>query len=252
MTYLSEVIADSPVHYWRCADPGGQLAHDIGSSPLHLHGLGTPTLGFSGPNVDGGSMDCCLDNIFANCGDAVVRPTGNLSLELWIWQQRNRTGTNLYLSWPQSPDLALYSTASQYVFAYNSAGPNSGATQPQLQAWTHLVGTWDGANARLYVNSNLFGPVASTPLAPGSAIIELSANVGLTFFGHSFVSEVAIYTSTLSSARVAAHFAAADNTAQAPIYSQAGGISGQIANVQYTGGTQQILADLFSHYANSP
>lgn len=252
MTYLSEVIADSPIHYWRAADPGGALMHDIGSTPKHAAGIGNPILGYSGPVSDGGSVDLSTSSRFANTGIAVVRPTTAITLECWVWIQQNLTGTNLFLSWPQSPDCALYMTGSQFIFGYNSVGSNSGAIAPTHQTWTHLVGTWDGTNVKLYVNAIAFptNPVAALPA--GSFIIEIGTNQANSFFSASFLAELAIYNTALSPARVNAHFLAADRTSQPPIYSQAGGISGQIANVQYTGGTQQILADLFSHYANSP
>src|SRR5215468_592343 len=74
MSYVSTVIADAPLHFWRAADGGGQLAHDLGSRPWTIH-CGSLLLGYTGVNSDGGAMFCAGNN-----GSPALRPyLGRLS-----------------------------------------------------------------------------------------------------------------------------------------------------------------------------
>ena len=81
-----------------------------------------------------------------------------------------------------------------------------------LNTWTHLVGTYDGTTARLYVNGTWPTPRLSAtsgtpPVRSGwrAATTDGAAN----YFLPGRVDEVAVYASALSAARVSAHFTAA-------------------------------------------
>jgi len=59
-----------------------------------------------------------------------------------------------------------------------------------------------------------------------------------------FVSEVAVYSSALSSARISAHFASIDNANQVPVHGAAGGTGGggiSVVSANYAGLLQAIL-----------
>lgn len=84
-----------------------------------------------------------------------------------------------------------------------------------LNAWSHVVATWDGSAAQLYVN----GVLADNTNAAASNIYNPSTtaifSVGSLFDGGSpstaTVDEVAFYGSALTPAQIASHYAAASN-----------------------------------------
>ncbi len=223
MTYLSEVIADAPLHYWRCADPGGSLLHDIGSSPRHM-AIVTGSVGYSGPNSDGGSCALQLNNEYANTGEAIAWAGGQITLECLFWQFENSGSENQAVMFnPPGNQISLDITnVNTWNFIYlNIRVPVLGAPTVPTQTWQHVVGTYDGVNASLYLNGALQG--AAVPIAPaaaGSAILNCLQNVPNGTRG--FISEVAFYSSALSAARAAAHFLAIDQLGSAPVFSQAG------------------------------
>jgi hypothetical protein len=225
LSYLAEVVADNPVHYWRCADPGGGLGHDIGSVPVHIHSVGTPTFGYSGPNSDGGSLDCCLDGQFANTGEAIAHAGGQMSLEAIVWVWQALASARFFVAFVNGGAFfSLQRSGTQWQALYNNIGANSAANYTG-KAWHHLAMTFDLANVRLYVDGSQRAITAAAPSAPFNAIVEVCSSPTQTLFGNSFVSELAEYTVALSAARVLAHFNAIDQVGQAPVYTQAGSFS---------------------------
>jgi len=247
--YSSAVLADAPVHYWRMADPGGGIAHDIGSSPHHLHGLGSAIsqpLGYSGPISDGGAMDLCLDGQYANTGNPVTIVADPLTVELWYWNWQGLASTRDLIQIQSANQIALFHSATQWSWLYNGVtlSTNNGFTE---QAWHHIVASHGGGNSRLYIDSNPFGPSAVALQANVSAIMELSANAALgPNWGGGYFAEVAIYNVALSQARVSAHFVAADQVGQAPINLASGGGGG----APFTSAIGDILAAVRRSYTS--
>lgn len=238
--YSAAVLADSPVHYWRMADPGGGIAHDIGSSPHHLHGLGTAIsqpLGYSGPISDGGSMDLSLDGQYANTGNPITITADPLTIELWYWNWQALASARDLLQVQSANQITLFHSATQWSWLYNGVtlATNNNFTE---QAWHHIVATHGGGNSRLYIDSNPFGPSAVAAQASVPTIMELSANAALgAVWGGGFYAEVAIYNVALTQFQVSAHFTAADQVGQAPVNQSSGGGGGS----PYSGILNDIL-----------
>lgn len=202
---------------------------DIGSAPLNMHTAYQPSvgdaisaLGYSGPNRDGGSLDCSLTGAFANTGSPLALAAGRMSCELWLWQFQNITGVGTYLGFSNGgTNFALYRSGTQWAAAYNGTAAVFAGLQT-YQVWHHLVFTYDLVNVALYVDGTVRATVAAVASLGFSSIVAIATNLALANWGQAFVSEVAIYNTTLSPARVTAHYVAADNVAAAPQYQQAG------------------------------
>lgn len=244
MTYLSEVIADAPIHYWRCADPGGGLGHDIGSAPKHLHAIGNPSFGYSGPNTGGGSLDACLTGQYANIGIAEAIAGGRITLECFVWVFQNLVGAGqfLYMISGGANQTALARTGTNWSAAYNGVACISPVGYV-AQQWRHLALTYDLTNVRLYIDGVQQAIAAAGAMVGYNSMIEVGASVAVQFFGTCFFSEVAVYSTTLTAARLAAHFAAADQVSQAPVFQQAGTFSGTTGSSSSVGGN---LDDIYA------
>ena len=98
--------------------------------------------------------------------------------------------------------------------------------------WTHVVATYDGFVARIYVNGQVvaenygWGVVNSAATTPFIVGNSFNADGAIGFVGA--MSEVALYSGALSGARVAAHFAAAAPSSTSPTPPQAVFANGDI------------------------
>jgi hypothetical protein len=229
LTYLTEVIADAPVHFWRCADPGGLLAHDIGSAPEALLNSGAnPTkLGYSGPNVGGGS--------FLQTTDGSVLKSYTLfalalpyTVECMYWPHDVAQGasyTVVSLDNPATVDIRITESVASLVNFVGGGVQVVSLTALVRQTWNHLAMTVSGAGAIATYINGVAGPagVGGAGIAAGGYCIGGRTDNSIRASG--CISEVAFYAAALTAARIAAHDAAVDQRTQRPIYTQFGGAS---------------------------
>ena len=222
MTYKATVLADTPIHYWRCNEGGGQIAHDIGSNPTHLlgNGAGVSFFGYTGPTSDGGSFLAPRSNGMQSSGQ-IQSLASPVSIEVWCWPMFVGADNRFPIAWDGVTANyigILYLTTQKFALNCKAASIQSTHTF-NTQAWHHLVGTWDNTTLKLYVDNVL---EASQALAGGitfSNPIGLGEPNGVTtnsFQGQ--VCEAAIYSSALTATQVQSHFNAADQRSSIPAY----------------------------------
>ncbi len=245
------VHGDAPVHWWRCADPGGRVLNDIGSATAVPLGIVLDgSLPYSGPASDGGAA------VFGRTSNAGLNqcylavPSHPFSLEAWLFpfDISNVGAVAFELQNGIMNSIAagaaflslLMRTDGKFQFNFSGFGGNPSAiaaAASTFRAWHHVVGTYDGANLKLYVDGALSATTASAADASGSydtIIGQTNGHVDSTIG----LAELAYYSTALSGAQVAAHFAAADSAASFPVYKGGGsyptssfGTSSLLANI---------------------
>jgi Concanavalin A-like lectin/glucanases superfamily len=251
MTYLSTVQADTPLHYWRMADPGGNILHDIGSSPLHLVAALTTSGPYSGIAADGASVQSngsAGPETFTALTQALP-----VTLECWFWLMFNTFAVNQIVYWDGSGTgneiQAWVDTAAVLNVAVSGQGTRTWAGPVTQQAWHHFVLTCTTAALNVYIDNTLRITQAATFPSPIAKPIGWGCHPLVTDSHLIFVTECAMYSSVLSGARIAAHFAAQEISA-APVFFS----SGNAANPAYPGSVvpdatvAQILASVRKVY----
>lgn len=256
MTYLATVLADSPVHFWRCADPGGLLYHDLGSAPRSMqNGLSTATsLPYLGPNSDGGSTFLSL-NTNANYypGDQTLATP--FTMEVWAWLQKGGTLQGFFAVSNNVNTMEVGVDGSNNAHFYDAVGANTTATAVSLQHWHQYVLVQQAASSTFYFDGAFVANGGGVALSGLFAFMIGAGGYGASpaRFANAAVAEVSIYPSALSAARVLAHYNAADQLAQRPIYRGSGEFS--VVTGVVTDNTSQlnsVLANITSTYLNSP
>jgi len=229
--YAAEVIADSPIAYWRLGETSGTTAVDeVGTNDGTY--VGSPTLGATG--LLAGESDTAVDfapsdSDYVEVADSpAISPTAALTLEAWVEFDA------LPVTYPriiakddtagQSYQLLVEASTSKPFFRVKDSTDTTwhgGVFDTALNAGEayHLVGTFDGTTLRAYVNGTQEATTYSFTGAvnDGATVLRFGRHGNLSgSYWDGRIDEVAIYDSALSSTRVQAHYDAGASTAVTP------------------------------------
>jgi len=216
LSYRELVLADHPVAFW----PFSTDAADVAGT----HSLGlTGGAAVGGTGIEGTSDHALLLNgkgQFANSPFRADLNPRTFTVEAWA-RVDGGAGTARKVLVARDPagrrGLILEATAADTWKVWLGHGTKSwdSITGPavKVRRWTHLVVTFDGSAATLYVDGSKTGSVF-TPFAP-NVQGDLSLGAGRSaagapaFFFVGALDDVALYRGPLSPQRIAAHFQAA-------------------------------------------
>ena len=220
-SYATSVLADQPVGYFRLNEMMGDKASDEVSSESGDY-LGGVALGKPGPiNCTGDaavSFDAMSGQVelghryeFAQGASFTVEAWVNLmvidSVFRAIVSKETLDGANArqgYFLWVRS------GTGLGFEFITDSTSDVAQFLNVTSGQWLHVVGTYDGMDACLYVNADLKAcePIED-PLTANDGAFRIGAfSLSQGYLGGS-VDEVAIYDTALPLSRVQAHYSAA-------------------------------------------
>lgn len=219
--YAQTVLSDSPLAYYRLGEPSGYgitTAYDWGGNAYNGTITGGVTLGETGALYN----DSNTAMLFDGSTGYISLPTatngnglGALSVEGWFNLSTASLGsfTGLIESGAEASNtgfLLFWSGTSTLIFSVGNGTTHaraSLATTATANTWLHVVGTYDGANVRLYVNGALVaGPTSLTGSISASAAPVIAGSTGHTTLFPGTIDEVAIYASALSATRISAHY----------------------------------------------
>lgn len=242
MSYSSEVLADSPVAYWRLDETSGTSAADATGNGRTGTYSGTPALaspsllpvgggsavGLDGVNdtitvpnhaslnavdASGFTFECWvrIDDPSANKLQVLADKTGlTQNNKQWavFWDNRSAVGSPLALK-AQWGYLAAGGTVLTWAGA---------VARDSLAAGGHLVVTFAGAVASIYWNGVLVqqGAVTNGGNVANTRSVDVGHSGGSSFFLDGTLDEVAVYAKALTSDRVVQHYASGDPAGTGP------------------------------------
>lgn len=231
-TYYSSIVAaDGPTAYYRMNELSGTTLADVMASyPATISGSPMPQLGAATPigSDSGGASVRFTGGVTTTLGgpgaDVTMPMSGSVpvTLEAWVNFATNEAfGPIIDLSDPTQPA----SNGRQYALTTASGGlryyvrSTGGSETPAATTgwndgnWHHVVGVYNGADRRLYVD----GTLRNTQTGAVATAFAASANARLGYDARTSapnryptdirIDEAAIYINTaLSAAQVAAHY----------------------------------------------
>ena len=218
ISYMAEVLKDSPIVYLRFEDDG--------SAGLDLETLGSvgakcalqgPAGTFGQSGIGGGKALKLDGSSDIRCGSAAGFPDkAPFTLEGWFRLDDNATLPQRLIHRIAKPTGATEgyfletNTTSVVVRRYRDGGANSAkalvGSGLVLGAWTYLAATYDGKDLCMRSDDQ---PAECKP--SGQNLLLLAANLVISGPGANFrgaLDEVAIYSKALSKERLDAHYAA--------------------------------------------
>ena len=231
--YVSAVLADTPVAYWRLDDPDDATkAADTSGNGIGADHIGETTLNQPGPLHDPGAavlLEPGGTHGYIDAGDPDdLQIEGNITLEAWV-KITEFPGTDEYATiiskgydgydtgyWlaihNDSDDLKLIAGAGSGSAPSTVSWDFDESTDWQVGQWVHVVGQFDGTDWRLFVNGVERGtPAVGDPpcdTSPRKLYIGAFDNNGATVehFLDGAVAEVAVYNQALPPERILAHY----------------------------------------------
>ena len=214
--YITEVLSDNPIAYYRFEETSGAVAADTSTAganhdAAHVNTtLGMPSYGQLGKAADfaGSAAVRITDHVDFDLG------TGDFAVELW-YQTSITTRGDLLTYKGTGGDFGIHSNSqgADIVSAYHGGFLNTAAGSA-ANTWHHYVISRDAGTSSFYLDGNLLGSAAhantldiTNDLLIGSNHGGNPATLAIGFTGQ--IDEVAFYASPLGATRVSAHFAAA-------------------------------------------
>ena len=207
-SYSQVVLSDGPAAYWRLDEAAGTTAADAAGTNNGTYTNG-PTLNQpTGVRDAGTAVNFDGSNDFFSAPDSPsLSPTTAVTVEAWIRPDQFgalRTivqKTNSY--W-----LRLESSGALTMYVYDGTSYEPHATGTTLVAGTlyHVVGTFDGANLRVYVDGTLRGTTARAVTIQDNGN-QVNVGVGGSYFD-GVMDEVAVYGKALSAQQISEHYLA--------------------------------------------
>jgi len=189
-----------------------------GSGVLDASLNGNNGLLINGADINAVGKDKSRAGFFDGVNDYIeIKDSASLDLprfSISAWVKLNSIGTEDIIvskGWFDEsgggPMLGLYST--YYMFGDESTAPTNNArsaTHPTVGIWTHLVGTYDGSTARIYVNGIKEGNKVLSMTMNNSNRIKIGAGyynaIGPAYYSTGQIDNVKIYNRTLSDGEI--------------------------------------------------
>jgi hypothetical protein len=239
--YHDEVLADSPVAYFRLGDTSGTTAVDSSTNANNGTYSGSPSLNAPGvvnaPDGDGGvSFSSGLSQRMSNSRIAAYDVADIFTMEAWI--RTNAVGAvnaGIFSRGNNGPYIRTTSGALHFVKSNISViaiGPKVNDNY-----FHHIVWTKSGAANHFYLDGVEIFPAVTNATMTNPATVGLAVGAdwnGTAAFREFFdgvIDEVALYSTVLSPARVTAHYNAARKSGLKPM----GGRSVATANASGSG-----------------
>jgi hypothetical protein len=212
-TYRAAVMADSPLAYWRLGEASGTVATDQLTTRNGTYNNG-PALGQPGAlfNDPATSVGFNGTNQYVQAPADTALNLATFTVEVWA---KPTGGANTYHGviasriYPQGWVLYLAADGTWEFWLNSGTGMSTvAAGSATLNGWQHLVATYDGTTATVYVNGVATGSavVSAYQAQAGNALEIGQSETGDNFYFPGQLEEAVVYGAALSATQVQHHY----------------------------------------------
>lgn len=223
-TYQAEVLADSPVRYYRLGETGGSTANNLGTQGATGNGTynNFAASAFGKPGIPGGGGDTAVEfdgsNDWISSVGTGVAGDSTVTLEAWV-KITDLTTNGYAVSYLRDNQNNRYhaigvNSSEQPILSQDQNGGGgtvNGSTSLTAGEWYHLVAVFSASPTvdKLYVNGTL---VASFNGPNPDGVTDrfyvglLHNRSGGTGWFKGIIDEVAFYSYELPETRILAHY----------------------------------------------
>ena len=209
MTYPAEVLADSPLVYYRLDEASGNAADSSGNGRT---GTANGGLTYSQTSLLLSDPDPAIlfngsTGYFSRTHESALNPAA-ITLECWVYITGAPTNNGNMIGKNANSGYRIRVNNNRSVSFLDRGGTNhlqSAASAVALNTQTHIVCVGDGAGLEIFVNGV---SIASNATAYGAGASAGDFRVGMesSEFFAGVIDEAAVYGTRLSSTRILAHY----------------------------------------------
>jgi hypothetical protein len=216
MSYASEVLADSPAAYYRCAEASGLIEDSSGNARDATASNGTAQYQQASPIASDPSDYCIYFDGDANfeVPDVGLDLGDTLSLEFWIKRTTTGIAEGIFAKGINAYETQIHTDNKVYLSKTGVLDlANSTATITDTN-WHHVVFTKNGTGAgamKCYIDGTEgTNEIFDDQVLDNSATaLHIGSDPFDSSYANSRLDELALYDTVLSQARVEAHYDAA-------------------------------------------
>jgi hypothetical protein len=217
MSYSSEVLADSPVAYYRMDEASGQPQDASGNGNHTTVTNGAKTYSQSGalasePSSTAITFNSGIDNNFEAPDHATLDVGSVFTVEGWLKLLSLVTGlyNGILIKHAPSFFFATDPTNNLTLFEYSGGECCTSTVATTDTDFHHYVATVNGAAVKLYIDAvDVTGAVTAKSWGNAVHPLALGGDLGGQYGPAGVLDELAVYPTELSPARVLAHYNAA-------------------------------------------
>jgi len=249
--YAAVVAGDGPVSHWRLGESSGITAADsYGTNPGTFQNgvtLGAPSLVAADTANRSASFDGVNDSVAVQSSTGLSPPAA-VSVEAWIRPSALPAAGAFASVTTKAESYALQFNGPQLEFTTMQGGTRRRAQAPAgavaAGQISHVVGTYDGAVQRVYVNGAQVATGAfSGPLGVNANRLVIGSWDTASEYLAGAIDEVAVYGKALTATQVTSHFNAGSATPPPPPPPPPPpAVPASPTNVKATGGDASIVA----------
>lgn len=215
--YETVVLNDNPIGYWRMNESSGPAAIDYSGNGHDGTYSGGPALQQPALAGDGASV------LFDGTDDCLSLPINavgaSFSVEFWtdasamsdryLWAEGRSTDSMNYYCGLASGNGSNWATSAIRIAARTTTNINHATPSGVLNgSILHVVLTYDGTTARLYINGaqRASGAVPYTSITPNTSTLGALVRTSVSSYASGRFAELAYYDYALSQARILAHY----------------------------------------------
>jgi hypothetical protein len=214
-SYRQDVLAASPVSYWRLGETSGTSAADeTGANPGTYNNvlLGEPSALSSDSNPSA-SFSGTQSYVRVPASPSLDM-TSAVTIELWA-KRRTIGGYQVLVGKPGNgqskfENYALWQTPSNKYTAYFGNGSTYVAVQtPAITDtnWHYVVATYNGSRAKIYLDGVLKQEIPQTlQMATNNQPLNLGRANNNAYYFNGWLDEVAVYPTALPAQTIVAHY----------------------------------------------
>src|SRR5690348_91953 len=219
--YPDAILADNPLHYYRCDEASGTTAVDAKGNLNGTYSAGV-TLGTAGGLTGDTDTAITLNGTTGNLtAGATGLPTGNhaVALSVRTWMSANPSATAIVAqvgtnAGGQAFEIFINTTGTVQAAVVGGTATAASAAL-SLSTWHDLAAAYDGTNVYLVVDGTVVGTNAvgvAVNLTYGATALAFGSSVSGSSFFNGRIDEASAFTTAPSTTRMQAWRTAATTT----------------------------------------